>query len=318
MNPIQVALWCAIPLAIGVSVDSLELIGDRLQLADGGLYGYPVLATARELTLTGPLAAMFRVVFSYPAVLSLPAVQLAAAALLLVAAVLRAPVLVVPAGIAVVVILAARLLLVLRSPISRDAGDSMTFVVCTGVAVCLLVSNRISAEPGALLHRLATAAVVYRCWHCEGRIADLAIRGGDSRCPEHHRARIAHRWRVPEAPLKSFARALLERRNVRVLRGRATSPGYTRCHRDHCGRTLLPHLYRRTHGNQQLRMEFWRYLPRTVAARSYGWNTLALAACRARRLSPRAGGGQNAQSETQNRDEGTRIAPLANNFCAWT
>lgn len=151
MNPIHVALWCAIPLAIGVSIDSLELISDRLQLADGGLYGYPVLATARELTLTGPLATMFRLVFSYPAVLSLPAVQLAAAALLLVAAVVRAPPLIVPAGIAVLVILAARLLLVLRSPMSRDAGDSMTFVVCTGVAVCLLVSNQ-SAQNLALYY----------------------------------------------------------------------------------------------------------------------------------------------------------------------
>jgi hypothetical protein len=142
MSPEEIALWCALPLAVGVFIDSLELLADRAQLAEGGLYGYSVLATGRSLTLRGPMAPIFAAIFRYPAVLGLAAAQLAAAAVLLAAGILRSPELLVPAGIAALAILAARMLLYLRNQLGLDGGDQMMLVVATGVAVALLVPDR--------------------------------------------------------------------------------------------------------------------------------------------------------------------------------
>jgi hypothetical protein len=145
VSPEEAALWCALPLAIGVCIDSLELLAGRAQLADGGLYGYPVLATARPYTLRGPMAPVFAALFRYPAVLGLAVAQLAAAAVLLAAGTLRSPELVVPAGIAALVVLAARMLLYLRNQLGLDGSDQMTLVVATGVGVALLVPDRDAA-----------------------------------------------------------------------------------------------------------------------------------------------------------------------------
>jgi hypothetical protein len=142
MNPHAVALWCSVPLATGVAIDSLEIIVDRAQLADGGLYAYSVLASARPLTSSGRFAPMFGLLFRYPAVLGLPAVQLLAATMLLTAAAARTPSLIVPAGIAVGMILGARLLLSLRNQLGFDGSDHMTLVVSTGVGTALLVQDR--------------------------------------------------------------------------------------------------------------------------------------------------------------------------------
>jgi hypothetical protein len=141
MNPQSVALWCAAPLAIGVSVDSLELLADRRQLQEGGLYGYSVLATGRPITLWGPLAPALGTVFRYPAVLSLAAAQMAAAAVLIVAASVHTSAWFVPAGLAAAAILGARMLLYLRNQLGLDGADQMTLVVATGVAVALLVPD---------------------------------------------------------------------------------------------------------------------------------------------------------------------------------
>lgn len=141
MNPQSIALWCSIPLAIGVGVDSLELVADRAQLREGGLYGYTVLATGRPFTLWGPFAPMFGAVFRYPAVLGLALTQLCCATLLLLAATVRAPGLIVPAGVAVALILFARMLLYLRNQLGLDGSDQMMLVVSTGVAVALLVPD---------------------------------------------------------------------------------------------------------------------------------------------------------------------------------
>jgi hypothetical protein len=136
-----VALWCALPLAIGVSVDSLELLADRKQLQEGGLYGYTVLATGRPITLWGPLAPAFGALFRYPAVLGLAAVQMVAAAVLIVAASVHTSAWFAPAGLAAAAILAARMLLYLRNQLGLDGADQMTLVVSTGVAVALLVPD---------------------------------------------------------------------------------------------------------------------------------------------------------------------------------
>lgn len=142
MNPQEVALWCALPLAIGISIDALQMIATRGQLAEGGLFGYRVLATGRPMLVDPRLAPVFAGIFRYPAVLGLAAVQLGAASLLLAAATLRAPELVVPAGIAAVVILTSRTLLNLRNQLGLDGSDQMSLVVCVGVAVALLVPDR--------------------------------------------------------------------------------------------------------------------------------------------------------------------------------
>jgi hypothetical protein len=141
MSPQSMALWCAVPLAIGVAIDSLELVADRVQLQEGGLYGYTVLATGRPITLWGPFAPLFGSIFRYPAVLGLAGVQLLGATLLLLAATVRTPALIVPAGLACLVIMLARMLLYLRNQLGLDGADQMTLVVCTGLAVALLVPD---------------------------------------------------------------------------------------------------------------------------------------------------------------------------------
>jgi hypothetical protein len=141
MNPQSIALWCSIPLGVGICVDSLELVADRVQLQEGGLYGYTVLATGRPFTLWGPFAPVLGAVFRYPAVLGLALLQLSCATLLLLAGIARTPALIVPAGIAVGLILLARMLLYMRNQLGLDGSDQMMLVVCTGVAIALLVPD---------------------------------------------------------------------------------------------------------------------------------------------------------------------------------
>ncbi|HTA14053.1 MAG TPA: hypothetical protein VK781_04265 [Solirubrobacteraceae bacterium] len=141
MSPQSIALWCAIPLAIGVAIDSLELVADRAQLQEGGLYGYAVLATGRPMTLWGPFAPLFGAVFRYPAVLGLAGAQLLGATCLLLAATMRTPALIAPAGLACLLIMASRMLLYVRNQLGLDGADQMTLVVCTGLSVALLVPD---------------------------------------------------------------------------------------------------------------------------------------------------------------------------------
>src|SRR5436190_2347724 len=123
MRPELVALWCAFPLAVAVALDSLELVADRRQLRTGGLFGFEVLVTGNRWLLSGPLAGPVGRLFRYPAVLALAVVQLTAAGVLIVAAIVHAPVLVAPAGIAVLMILLARILLYVRDEFGFDGSD---------------------------------------------------------------------------------------------------------------------------------------------------------------------------------------------------
>jgi len=144
MDPHDVALWCALPFAIGVTVDALELLAERSQLGDGGLYGYSALATGRPSLVSGPLAPSFARVFRYPHVLGLGIAQLIAAAVLFTAAIIRSPELIVPAGFAAIVILGARMLLYFRNCLGLDGGDQMMLVVASGLAVALLIPGRVA------------------------------------------------------------------------------------------------------------------------------------------------------------------------------
>jgi hypothetical protein len=160
MHPESVALWCAVPLAIAVVVDALEVIADRAQLRDGGLYGYTVLTTGRPVLLMGPLAAPLATLFRYPAVLILPAAQLAAAGLLVGAAISHAPSLIVPAGLAALIILAARMLFYLRNQLGLDGSDQMLLVACTVVAGGLLLPDP-QAQALALYYGAAQLLLSY-------------------------------------------------------------------------------------------------------------------------------------------------------------
>jgi hypothetical protein len=144
MDPHAVALWCALPLAVGVSIDALELLVDRAQLDEGGVYGYFVLATGRPVLLSGSLAPLFAAIFRYPNVLGLVIAQLGAAAVLFAAGTIRSAELIVPAGLAVLVILGARMLLYLRSNFGLDGCDQMILVVCSGLGVALLIPGRVA------------------------------------------------------------------------------------------------------------------------------------------------------------------------------
>lgn len=141
MRPESVALWCALPLAVAVVLDSLEVIAERRQLQPAGLYGFPALVTGHRLLLSGPLAAPLGRLFRYPAVLALPLVQLAAAGVLVAATTVRAPALVAPAGLAALTILAARMLYHLRNRFGLDGSDQMILVGATAVAAALLLPD---------------------------------------------------------------------------------------------------------------------------------------------------------------------------------
>jgi hypothetical protein len=144
MDPHAVALWCALPLAVGVSIDALEFFAGRAQLGEGGLFGYSVLATARPSLLSGSLAPLFATIFRYPNVLGLGIAQLGAAAVLFAAAIIRSSQLIVPAALALLVILGARMLLYLRNQFGMDGSDQMVLVVCSGLAVALLIPGRVA------------------------------------------------------------------------------------------------------------------------------------------------------------------------------
>jgi hypothetical protein len=160
MTPQSIALWCSLPLGVGVCVDSLELLADRVQVQEGGLYGYTVLATGRPFTLWGPFAPMFGAVFRYPAVLGLAFLQLCCATLLLLAGIARTPSLMVAAGVAAALILLARMLLYMRNQLGLDGSDQMMLVVCTGVAVALLVPDH-GAQVVALDYMAAQLLLSY-------------------------------------------------------------------------------------------------------------------------------------------------------------
>lgn len=142
MDPHGVALWCALPLAVGVSIDCLEVLADHAQLDEGGLYGYSLMATGRPSLLSGSLAALSAAMFRYPNVLGLVMAQLGAAAVLAAAAIVRSGGLILPAGLAVLLILGARLLLYLRNQVGWDGSDHMIQVVCTGLGVACLIPGR--------------------------------------------------------------------------------------------------------------------------------------------------------------------------------
>jgi hypothetical protein len=141
MRPESVALWCALPLAVTVALDSLELIADRRELRPGGLFGFQVLVTGNRWLLGGPLAGPVGHLFRYPAVLGLALVQLTAAGVLAVAATVHAEVLVAPAGVAVLTILVARILLYVRDEFGFDGSDQMVLVASTAIAAGLLLPD---------------------------------------------------------------------------------------------------------------------------------------------------------------------------------
>jgi hypothetical protein len=141
MRPESVALWCALPLAVAVTLDSLELVADRRQLQSGGLYGFEVLLTGHRWLLSGPLAGPLGCLFRYPAVLALALLQVGSAGVLVVAATLRVPALVIPAAIAALAILVARILLYLRNQFGLDGSDQMILVASTAIAGGLLLPD---------------------------------------------------------------------------------------------------------------------------------------------------------------------------------
>jgi hypothetical protein len=145
MSPARsAALWCALIVSLGISLDTVELLAERRQLAEGGLFGYSVLMTGRRLLLRWPTAPVLGAIFRYPNVLVLSAVQLVGAATMFIAAIVHAPAVAAPAGIAAAVVLGARMLLYSRNQLGMDGSDQMMLVVCTGIAFCLLVPSHLA------------------------------------------------------------------------------------------------------------------------------------------------------------------------------
>jgi hypothetical protein len=161
MGPESVALWCAVPLAVAVTLDSLEVIAERAHLRPSGLFGLPALLTGRpRLLLNGPLAAPLRRLFAYPAVLALPLMEIAAAGVLVTAAIVRAPALMVAAGIAAVAIVAARALLHIRNQFGLDGSNHMILTASTVIAAVLLLPDP-QAQAIALYYLAAQLLLSY-------------------------------------------------------------------------------------------------------------------------------------------------------------
>ena len=121
--------------AVGVAVDSLEVLVTRAAYADAGIYGFPMLRTGRRFMLVGPAARPLGWLLAYPMVLLLPLLQLAAAAVLI--ALPAAP----PdaqrwLGLgACSVIVAARLVFYARNVFGQDGADQMLIVVLTSALI---------------------------------------------------------------------------------------------------------------------------------------------------------------------------------------
>jgi hypothetical protein len=161
IEPESVALWCALPLGVAVMIDSLEVLADRRNLRDDGLFGLPVLATGRPRTLLrGPLAGPLGALFGYPTVLAIPLVLMASAAVLLAAGVVRSPTLELAAGFAALTIVIGRSLLHLRNQFGLDGSNHMVLTSSTAIAAVMLIPD-LQAQQIALYYVAAQLLLCY-------------------------------------------------------------------------------------------------------------------------------------------------------------
>jgi len=127
MDAVAVAGVVGAISAIGVLIDSAELLVIRAQLGSGGIYDWHVLRTTQPSFDHLPSARLFDRIFAYPHVLALPVVQIIAAATLVTIPVVGGPGAV--GAVAAGVILAARMLLYARNQYGQDGSDQMILVV---------------------------------------------------------------------------------------------------------------------------------------------------------------------------------------------
>ena len=149
MDAVTVAGLAAAICAIGVAIDSAELLVTRAQLASGGFYDWRVLRTGQPSFAHLPSARLFDRIFSYPQVLAIPIVQLASAAVLVSLPIIGAP----PAvgAVAAGTVLVARMLLYARNQYGQDGSDQMMLVVMMGATVALAANDE----------RVASIAMAY-------------------------------------------------------------------------------------------------------------------------------------------------------------
>lgn len=135
MDAVQVAGLVGAICAVGILLDSAELVVVRAHFASGGVYDWQVLRTAQPAFDFRPQARVFARIFGYPHVLALPIVQIIAAVVLVSLPLSGGPSSLGAAAAAV--ILAARMLLYARNQYGQDGSDQMILVVMMGVFVAL-------------------------------------------------------------------------------------------------------------------------------------------------------------------------------------
>lgn len=140
MDAVAVASLVGAICAIGVLIDSAELLVIRHQLQPGGIYDWHVLRTSQPSFDHLPSARLANQVFGYPQVLVLPMVQIVAATVLVTVAVLGRPGALGAAAAAV--ILVARMLLYARNQYGQDGSDQMILVVMMGVSVAQAANDQ--------------------------------------------------------------------------------------------------------------------------------------------------------------------------------
>lgn len=129
MSASQAATWMGAIAAIGVIVDSAEVLARRSAFSDSGIYSYPLLRSGHRLLVSGRPARVLGGLLGYPGVLTLPVVQVASAAVLVTLPLASAETQRWGGAVACGLILGARMLFYARNIYGQDGSDQMLLVV---------------------------------------------------------------------------------------------------------------------------------------------------------------------------------------------
>jgi hypothetical protein len=141
MTPLETASIMAAIGAVGVAIDSAEMLAIRHAFGQDGIYSFELLRTGRYFFLEGPLAKPLGNLMAFPGVLVLPILQLICAATLLALPFADPQTYRWLGVIACSGILAARMLLYARNVFGQDGSDQMLLVVHMSALVVYLAGN---------------------------------------------------------------------------------------------------------------------------------------------------------------------------------
>ncbi len=127
--------------AVGVAIDSAEMLVIRRAFAQDGIYSFELLRTGRYFFLAGPVARPLGRLMAYPGVLVLPILQLICATVLFALPFADPLTHRWLGAVACSVILVARMLIYARNVFGQDGSDQMLLVVYLSALVVYIAGN---------------------------------------------------------------------------------------------------------------------------------------------------------------------------------